>query len=146
MNEINHQVGIKSSANMIYQLLTTDKGLSGWWTHETDGAGDVGAIINFRFNETVVQFQVAELIANEKVVWKHYGAMPEGWMGTEVVFQLDDVENQTFVRFSHKLWKQSCQFMAHCNTKWAVFMLSLKDLAEKGVGIPFPNDIQIDHS
>lgn len=146
MNQISHQIGLKASPEKIYQLLTTDVELCGWWTHQTDGAGGVGSIINFRFNETVVQFQVAELRENEKVVWKHYGLMPEGWMGTEVVFKLEEVENQTFVRFSHRHWKKSCQFMAHCNTKWAVFMLSLKDLAETGVGKPFPDDIQIDHS
>ncbi len=146
MNEIIHQVGIKSTPQKIYQLLTTDAGLSLWWTHETTGAGEVDSVIEFKFNEVVLQFQVTQLKANEKVVWKHKGTMPESWMGTEIVFQLVETEQQVIVSFCHKNWKESSDFMAHCNTKWAVFLLSLKYLAEKGTGRPFPNDIQIDHS
>lgn len=146
MNEIIHQIGIKSKPDKIYQLLTTDKGLSQWWTHDTTGAGDVGSIIVFKFNDIALPFEVTELVANKKVVWKHCGEMPESWMGTEIVFNLVEEENQTFVRFSHQNWKESSDFMAHCSTKWAVFLLSLKDAVEKGQGNPFPNDIQIDHN
>ena len=31
------------------------------------------------------------------------------------------------------------------NLKWAVFLMSLKDVIETGTGNPFPNDIHIDH-
>jgi len=67
-------------------------------------------------------------------------------MGTEITFQLRVDDNQTFVKFTHSNWKESTNFMAHCCTKWAVFLLSLKDAAEIGKGKPFPNDIHIDHS
>jgi hypothetical protein len=33
--------------------------------------------------------------------------------------------------------------MHYCSTKWAVFLLSLKTLCEKGVGQPYPKDIDI---
>jgi uncharacterized protein YndB with AHSA1/START domain len=146
MNEINHQVGIKSSPKEIYQLLTTDIGIAKWWTHETSGAGKVGSVIEFRFNDIALEFQVMQLIPNEKVVWKHQGNMPEAWMGTEIVFKLDQKDGQTFIHFNHRNWTQTSDFLAHCNTKWAVFLLSLKEVAETGVGKPFPNDVQIDHS
>ena len=35
--------------------------------------------------------------------------------------------------------------MGHCCTKWAVFLLSLKEAIEKGEGRPYPDDIHIDH-
>jgi hypothetical protein len=35
--------------------------------------------------------------------------------------------------------------LPHCSTKWAVFMLSLKELLEKGKGHPAPDDIEINH-
>jgi hypothetical protein len=72
--------------------------------------------------------------------------MPEPWMGTEILFQLLSDGEQTFVRFTHSNWKELTDFLAHCSTKWAVFLLSLKDEAEVGQGKPFPDDIQIDHS
>jgi hypothetical protein len=36
-------------------------------------------------------------------------------------------------------------FYAHCSMKWATFMLSLKDLLEKGKGRPSPNDLHINY-
>jgi hypothetical protein len=86
------------------------------------------------------------LVENETVQWKHSGSMPEEWMGSEILFQLQVQNDQTIVRFSHYNWKETTDFMAHCSTKWAVFLLSLKDALETGNGKPFPNDISIDHS
>ena len=146
MAEINHRVGIAGSAEEIYSALTTDAGLSGWWTNDTSGAGGVGSIIRFRFGGEGPDFEVAELQPGRLVRWKHSGEMPEAWIDTEVTFQLQREGQQTFVRFTHAGWKESSDFMAHCSTKWAVFLLSLKDLVETGTGRPFPADIHIDHS
>ena len=146
MHEITHRIGIKAAPEKVYQLLTTNSGLSKWWTNDVSGAAGVGSIIKFRFNGGGPDFCVSELIPNKLVRWQHSGDMPEAWMGTELVFNLQAEGDQTFVRFSHINWSSSTDFMAHCSTKWAVFMLSLKEYAETGKGRPFPNDIQIDHS
>ena len=65
-------------------------------------------------------------------------------MGTELSFRLTSGEGQTYVRFAHSNWKEPTDFMAHCSTKWAVFLLSLKEAVETGKGRPFPDDIHID--
>ena len=146
MADINHQVGIKSDPERVYELLTTNSGLSKWWTNDVSGAGGLGSVIEFRFNGGGPDFMVSKLVPNEVVRWKHTGSMPEAWMGTEIVFQLRQENGQTFVRFTHANWKEPTNFMGHCSTKWAVFLLSLKDVLETGKGKPFPNDIHIDHS
>ena len=146
MAEINHKVGIAGSAQAIYSALTTDAGLAGWWTGDTSGAGETGSVIRFRFNGGGPDFEVVELQPERLVRWKHSGEMPDQWVGTEVIFRLQPDEGQTFVRFTHANWKEASDFMAHCSTKWAVFLLSLKDLVETGTGRPFPDDIHIDHS
>ena len=144
--DINHRVGIKASPEKIYEALTTNDGLAKWWTNDISGAGGVGSIIEFRFNGGGPDFSVVELVANKTVRWKHSGNMPEPWMGTEILFQLQVEAEQTFVRFTHSDWKEPTDFMAHCSTKWAVFLISLKDAVESNQGRPFPNDMQIDHS
>ena len=146
MAEINHQVGIKATPAEVYELLTTNTGLSKWWTNDVSGAGDVGSIIEFRFNGGGPDFEVFQLVKDKLVGWKHSGSMPEAWMGTEILFKLREEDGQTFVRFTHANWKEPTNFMGHCSTKWAVFLLSLKDALETGEGKPFPNDIHIDHS
>ena len=146
MSDIRHQVGIKATVEQVYELLTTNEGLSRWWTNDVSGAGEVGSVIQFRFNGGGPDFQVSELIPNERVTWQHSGTVPDAWMGTQVSFQLRHQDGQTFIHFTHANWKEASNFMAHCSTKWAVFLLSLKDVLEKGQGKPFPDDIHIDHS
>ena len=143
---INHRIGIKGSATKVFQALTTNQGLKSWWTNDVTGAGEVGTVIEFRFNGGGPDFKVTELAPNKLVRWQHSGSVPEAWMGTEVLFQLQQVGEQIFVNFTHSNWQESSEFMAHCSTKWAVFLLSLKEVIETGKGRPFPNDIQIDHS
>ena len=143
---IQHKVGIKASAAQVYQSLTTNQGLAAWWTDDVTGAGAVGSTIAFRFNGGGPDFKVQRLTENQQVIWAHAESMPEAWNGTEIVFDIDDKGDQCFVHFQHRNWKSDDDFFAHCNTKWGVFLLSLKDYLETGAGKPFPNDIQIDHS
>lgn len=146
MAEINHRVGIKAPPSTVYRALTTNAGLASWWTEDVSGAGDVTSVIEFRFGGGGPDFVVIELIPDELVRWRHSGSMPEDWMGTEILFQLQLEDDQTFVRFTHSNWKEASDFLSHCSTKWGVFMLSLKDVLESGKGSPFPNDVHIDHS
>ncbi|MDH3218498.1 MAG: SRPBCC domain-containing protein [Gammaproteobacteria bacterium] len=144
MAEIRHRVGIKGNAAEIYQLLTTDAGLSRWWTTDTSGAGEVGSIIYFRFGDDGPRFEVIELIPDRLVRWRHHGELPKAWMGSEILFELSHDEKQTLVNFSHYNWHKADEFFAHCSTKWAIFMMSIKSCIESGRGQPYPDDIHID--
>ena len=64
-------------------------------------------------------------------------------MDTEIKFELIERKGQTFVLFTHAGWKEPVEFMHHCSTKWATFLLSLKALLETGVGRPAPGEVQI---
>ena len=144
MAEIKHRVGIKGSLDQVYELLTTDAGLSRWWTTDTKGAGDVGSIIEFRFGGGGPDFEVIELIPNQRVRWRHSGEMPTAWMGSEILFELYQDEKQIILNFSHYNWTHSDEFLAHCSTKWGVFMMSIKSCIESGRGQPYPDDVHID--
>ena len=144
MAEIRHRVGIRGSPAEVYEKLSTDAGLSSWWTNDTSGAGAVGSIIYFRFGNDGPRFEVIELVPQQRVRWQHVGDLPEGWVGTEVLFELQPEKKQTIVGFSHYNWRKADDFLAHCSTKWGVFMMSLKDSIEKGRGRPYPDDVHID--
>lgn len=146
MAEIHHRIGIQASIHEVYSALTTNKGLQSWWTNDVTGAGGVGSVIQFRFNGGGPDFEVIGLDEQNQVHWRHSGTMPQEWVGSEIIFQLNEEKEQTIVRFSHIKWSQTTDFMAHCSTKWAVFLLSLKDALETGKGKPFPNDIPVDHT
>jgi Activator of Hsp90 ATPase homolog 1-like protein len=145
MADILHKVGIKSSsADDVYKALTTLNGLSGWWTATTTGeSGKVGGVIEFRFGVGGIDMKVLELQPAKRVLWQ-VAAGPEEWIGTKVSFDLRQEGDWTIVLFKHQGWKEPVEFMHHCSTKWAVFLLSLKSLLETGKGAPAPDDIKLD--
>jgi uncharacterized protein YndB with AHSA1/START domain len=142
-----HEVGIKASPEAVYQALTDTKQLAGWWTSDTRGSGSaVGTVLEFWFGDFCQKFEVVELQPGKLVRWladRKEGV--EEWAGTEVAFSLSADDKQCFVHFSHSGWRSDGGIFPHCSTKWAVFMLSLKDLLEKGKGQPSPDDVQINH-
>ena len=74
--------------------------------------------------------------------WRCVSGPPE-WVGTEVTFDLAWKDGQTIVLFKHADWKEPVEFMHHCSTKWATFLLSLRDQLEKSDGHPAPHDVKI---
>jgi hypothetical protein len=144
MPDILHRVGIKSSSlHGAYQALTTLEGLSGWWTNNTQGQGEVGGVLQFRFGAGGIDMKVLKLQPAKHVLWQVVDG-PKEWIGTRVSFDLKQEGDWTIVLFEHQGWKEPVEFMHHCSTKWAVFLLSLKSLLETGGGSPHPNDIKLD--
>ena len=45
--------------------------------------------------------------------------------------------------FRHEGWREPVEFMSHCSTKWATYLVSLKQLLETGTGAPDPRDLLI---
>ena len=144
MPDILHKVGIKSSSqNDVYKALTTVDGLSAWWTHDTHGESEVRGVLQFRFGAGGFDMKVLELHPARRVLW-HVVDGPEEWIGTKISFDLRQEGDWTILLFKHQGWQEPVEFMHHCSTKWAVFLLSLKALLETGKGAPHPNDIKID--
>lgn len=145
MVDILHKVGIKSPVAEVYTALTTAEGLSGWWTTDTRGDGDdLGGVLQFRFDAGGFDMKVLELESGKRVLWEVVDG-PEEWMGTQVDWHLDQVDDYTLVRFHHRGWREPVDFMHHCSTKWAIFLMSLKSLVETGSGAPAPDDVKIDN-
>lgn len=143
MVDILHNVGVQSpSSDGVYEALTTIDGLSGWWASDTTGATDVDGEIAFRFGPGGIDMKVLELVPGKRVVWEVVGG-PEEWIGTEVSFDLRQEDGWTQIYFQHRGWREPVDFMYHCSTKWATFLMSLKQLVETGTGAPDPRDVKV---
>jgi len=144
MPDILHKVGIRSSnPNDVYRALTTLEGLSAWWTTTTQGQGNAGGVLQFRFGNGGFDMKVLELDPPRHVLWQVIDG-PEEWIGTRIAFDLRQEGDWTILLFKHAGWKEPVEFMRHCSTKWAVFLLSLKSLIETGAGAPYPDEIKLD--
>ena len=144
MPDILHKVGIRSSSpDDVYNALTTIEGLSGWWTNDTRGESKVAGVIQFRFGARGIDIKVLDLRPAKRVLWQVVDG-PEEWLGTKVSFDIQQNDDWTIVLFKHAGWKEPVEFMHHCSTKWAVFLLSLKSLLETDKGASWPNEIKLD--
>jgi uncharacterized protein YndB with AHSA1/START domain len=148
MVDIVHRVGIKAPASKVFAALSTIDGLAAWWTRSTSGSSKVGGTIVFRFQtpngDEIGGFDmdVLELTPEQKVRWR-VKAGPDEWVGTDIEFTLSRQDDYTIVLFGHRHWREEVEFMAHCSTKWATFLLSLRDFVETGKGQPAPTDLKV---
>ncbi len=139
MVDILHRVGIGAPAPKVYDVLTTLEGNRAWWDSNASGDAKQGGVLTFFGHE----FDVTETRPSELVVW-HCRKGSESWVGTDITFRLVEREGQTFVIFKHAGWREPSEFMHHCSTRWAIFLLSLKQLLETGKGRPVPDDVPAD--
>jgi uncharacterized protein YndB with AHSA1/START domain len=139
-----HRVGARdTSPEEVYQALSTIEGLSSWWTTDTHGDTDIGGTIVFRFGgDDGFDMLVRELVPAKRVAWEVV-AGPEEWIGTEVTFDIHQDDEWTIVLFEHHGWREQVEFMNHCSTKWATFLLSLVELVQSGSGRPYPHELKI---
>ena len=143
MVDILHRIGVEAATpDKVYDALTTVDGLAGWWTDDTKGSADVGGVLEFRFPVGGFDMEVTELRPSERVAWRVVDG-PEEWIGTTIEWDLHRNGGYTIVLFQHKGWKEPVEFMHHCSTKWATYLMSLKSLLETGVGAPSPGDLRI---
>ncbi|PJI91169.1 SRPBCC family protein [Luteimicrobium subarcticum] len=141
MVDILHRVGVTAAPEKVYAALTTVEGLAGWWT--TDTSGDEDGVLAFRFGEVGgFDMRVLEKVPDERVRWEVTDG-PDEWIGTTVTFELTQHDGWTIVLFEHAGWQEPVEFMHHCSTKWATFLLSLKQYVETGTGAPAPDDVRI---
>ena len=143
MVDILHRVGFHTpTPEKAYEALTTIDGLAGWWTHDTNGSTDVGGVIQFRFPPGGFDMEVTEQVPDKRVSWTVVDG-PEEWIGTTIDWDLRQEGDMTILLFKHEGWKEPVEFMHHCSTKWATYLMSLKQLVETGKGAPSPNDVRI---
>jgi len=149
MVDILHRVGATVAPTDVYAALTTTDGLAAWWTEDTKAegdAGEVGGVIRFRFagapEPAGFDMSLVDVQPDRRVLWEVVDG-PEEWIGTHVSFDLAEEDGFTIVMFAHSGWREAVPFMNHCSTKWATFLMSLKEYVETGTGQPAPHDVQV---
>ena len=143
MTDIVHRISINAPAEKVFQAISTVDGLKGWWTNHVEGMSQEGKQLTFRFPDNGPVMEVLELMPDEFVKWKCVDGVDD-WKNTILTFEIEDQAGVSDLFFAQSGWEEQSSFFAQCNTKWALFMLSLKEFCEGGQGHPFPNDISIE--
>lgn len=136
---IYHRLLIGAPVEKVYEALTTQEGLAGWWTPETTAKPEAGSISRFTFEpDYSKEMRIEELKPYSKVKWLCLKGFEE-WIGTTVTFELEPHKRGCSLLFHHDKWKAYTPEFAGCSYDWALFLRSLKLLCETGKGKPYPN-------
>lgn len=160
MPNIRHNLLIGASAEKVYKAITTEEGLSAWWTPNIKAKTEVNSVARFPFgNDYYKEMKILDLIPSELVKWNCINGDTE-WISTDISFTLissnkknllntnpeilGQIEQQsseegTILIFHHDNWKDYTPMFAECNYTWGQFLRSLKLLCETGKGRPWPN-------
>jgi uncharacterized protein YndB with AHSA1/START domain len=145
MHSILHRITIETTADKLFNALTTQQGLSAWWTKTNTNGDTITSTNNFFFGPDgnhQVDMQIESLKTNEQVVWQ---CVAGPWQETGLVtFSITSDDRGAVLHFNHQGWNETDDFFQHCNSKWGFFLaVSLKNFLEKGVGQPHPQDPNI---
>lgn len=160
MPNICHELIIGASTEKVYDAITTQAGLSAWWTPDTQATPELNSVARFGFGATY--FKKMKISALEPARWVEWActAGVGEWIGTKISFELQsgnkaalfnshselagqieqqqDSDYYTVVIFHHDDWAAYTPMFAECNYTWAQFLRSLKLLCETGKGRPWP--------
>jgi uncharacterized protein YndB with AHSA1/START domain len=142
MRTITHAFDVAASPESIYDALTSEEGLCGWWTETaTIDRDETPDRIDFRFG---AEFRVGVAIESEKeprlVRWR-CTAGSEEWLESTLAFELQRRDHGTLVLFEHDYARElEREHFGRFNFNWAYYLQSLKALCETGQGFPFEEE------
>jgi uncharacterized protein YndB with AHSA1/START domain len=164
MPNIHKALLIAASVEKVYSTITSQEGLSAWWTPNTMAKAELNSIARFPFgNGYFKEMQITELKPFELVKW-HCIKGADEWVGTNISFKLLPGDKGTLLNshpemlgqieqlrsdkgtlliFHHDDWKEDTLMFAECSYTWGQFLRSLKLLCETGKGRPWPGQHRI---
>lgn len=138
--EIVLAVDVEADRQAVYDAVTTEQGLAGFWTPDVTATTEVGAALRFGFEPAPVDLEmtVEALEPPGRVVWSCPGPWPY-WKGTDIQWRFDDAGSGfTRVVFQHTGWDDAyddAEFGSVAYT-WALVMGALKQYVETGTPQP----------
>src|SRR4051794_23210422 len=114
MAEIRHNVMIKATPQKIYEAITTEEGLSGWWAKQSVAKPQIEFVNTFTFGKFRNEMKVTVLNPSKKVEWQCIDSIDE-WIDTNISFDLEEKDGRTILRFAHAGWRAVTDTFAGCN-------------------------------
>jgi hypothetical protein len=137
----NKTITVKASAKEAMKKISQ---VNLWWAKNFKGkAESLNDKFSVHFGETFVDFQISQLVPNEKVVWKvtdcnlHWINNKKEWKNNEVVFEISVKENATKINFTHIGLVPGVECYEDCEVGWNGHITnSLVKFINEGKGMP----------
>lgn len=121
--------------------------VSAWWSEEVTGASaKVGDEFFYHYKDVhSCHIRVIEAVPGKKVVWQvldnffRFTKEETEWKGTTVVFEIENNDQLTVLRFTHVGLGPHFECYEACSAGWSNFIGdSLYKLITTGTGVPNP--------
>jgi len=140
MPDIIHELNIEAPPARIFDAITTQEGLSAWWTRDVEAQPRAGSVAVFRFGNrsTIFRMAIEALDRGRRIEWHCLGDHEE-WNGTQLTFELKPAAQGkgTMLRFTHAGWRSADGWMGTCSYTWAQVLERLKSYVETGERSPY---------
>jgi uncharacterized protein YndB with AHSA1/START domain len=143
-------VRLAAPLHSVYQALTTQAGLAGWWTDDCTIGTREGDENEFRFPRSsfFARFKIRRLVPDSLVEWECLDSLHPAesgfknrrdWVGTKVKFELRAADSAaTELRFTHVGLLPRLECNGTCRNVWWHFLhQSLRTYMETGTGLPY---------
>ncbi len=132
MSIIYHRIPIKASKSRVFEAITTQEGISQWWTSDCVVKPVVGFVNEFRFGaEAHYRMRVVLLQPGRSVEWKCLN-QHDDWSGTQVSIILTEKGDYTFLDLKHTGFTSENEEYASINYQWGKYLTTLKEFCEAG--------------
>jgi uncharacterized protein YndB with AHSA1/START domain len=138
MIRILHTVQIHATAQAVYRALTTQEGVTGWWTRKATLDQGEGGVIRFRFHgDFHPHMRQTTLREPHLVEWRCVEGH-SNWQDNTFRFALGEQSGETLLRFVQEYAQElDDETYGTYNFNWGYYLNSLKHLCETGTGTPF---------
>jgi len=138
MREIIHAVSVGAAPSPVYDALTTEAGLTGWWTKKAAVEPGEGGVIRFTFGgDFNPEMKQTRLERNRRIEWRCVGGHAN-WLDNTFSFALEARDGETLLMFRQDYARElSDEVYGTYNFNWGYYLNSLKSLCEKGAGTPY---------
>ena len=133
MTSHSHQITVVATKQRVYDAITTERGLRGWYTPSVRGSAGHGELLQLDFTSKAGPFhwKVNEVDSGSVVQWECLEG-PGDSPGTIATFRLAEVEGETIVELDHDGIDDADPKRKTCNSMWGALMLHLKRFVETG--------------
>lgn len=141
MKTIIHTVHIAAPAQAVFGALTTEDGVTSWWTTQADLEAGEDGLIRFTFRDDFhPQMRQVRLERDAIVEWVCV-AGHDNWQDNRFRFVLRAREEATSLRFVQEYSQElDDDTYGTYNFNWGYYLNSLKTYCETGVGTPYQVD------
>lgn len=138
MKTIIHTAHIHAPPTDVFKALTTQEGVTGWWSTKASLESGQGGVIRFTFlGDFHPHMKQVRLVEPERVEWLCIDGHPN-WKDNRFTFLLRDRNGETSLRFVQEYAQElDDDTYGTYNFNWGYYLYSLKRLCEEGRGTPF---------